>query len=49
MSVRSTNVYEERSLGLFEDPEEDSEAEEDEEELTKGRGATAVAKYLGWQ
>lgn len=46
MSVRSTNVYEERSLGLFEEPDGE---DEDEEEMTGKRGATAVAKYLGWQ
>jgi hypothetical protein len=35
-------VYEERSLGLFnEDEEEDYESNE--------VGAQAVAKYLGWQ
>jgi Trk-type K+ transport system membrane component len=42
LSVRSTNVYEEKSLGLFE--------EELEDDLTyKEKGATAVAKYVGWQ
>jgi Trk-type K+ transport system membrane component len=42
LSVRSTNVYEEKSLGLFE--------EEMEDDLTYGeKGATAVAKYVGWQ
>lgn len=46
MSVRSTNVYEERSLGLFEGNDDDSE---DEEELGGKEGAGAVAKYLGWQ
>ncbi|KAL1410029.1 hypothetical protein Q8F55_004031 [Vanrija albida] len=43
MSVRATNVYEERSLGLFEGEEEEEEPEENDEE-----GAHAVAKYLGW-
>ena len=43
LSVRSTNVYEERSLGLFDDPEEE------EYESTDEKGAQAVAKYLGWQ
>lgn len=42
LSVRSTNVYEERSLGLFDD-------EEEEEFQTDEKGAQAVAKYLGWQ
>jgi Trk-type K+ transport system membrane component len=41
LSVRSTNVYEERSLGLFSD-----EQEEDFDERAKG--PHAVAKYLGW-
>ena len=46
MSVRSTNVYEERSLGLFEEHEDS----DDEDESMQGKqGATAVAKYLGWQ
>lgn len=43
LSVRSTNVYEERSLGLF------NEDEEEEEFETNEKGAQAVAKYLGWQ
>jgi hypothetical protein len=42
LSVRSTNVYEEKSLGLFEDFD-------DEEEETTSQGPQAVAKYLGWQ
>ncbi|BEI89225.1 uncharacterized protein CcaverHIS019_0205870 [Cutaneotrichosporon cavernicola] len=46
MSVRSTNVYEERSLGLFEDEEDDDGLEE--EDLGKENGANAVAKYLGF-
>ncbi|KGB77669.1 potassium ion transporter [Cryptococcus deuterogattii R265] len=42
LSVRSTNVYEEKSLGLFGDEvEEDVLSEE-------GSGAHAVAKYIGW-
>jgi len=43
LSVRATNVYEERSLGLFND-EDDSDYE-----TTDEKGAQAVAKYLGWQ
>jgi len=43
LSVRSTNVYEERSLGLYD------EAEDEEYESTNEKGAQAVAKYLGWQ
>lgn len=46
MSVRATNVYEERALGLFE--EEDPEDEEEDEEMQHTEGASAVAKYLGW-
>jgi hypothetical protein len=41
MSIRATNVYEERSLGLW---KEDEEGEEPQEQ-----GQQAVAKYLGWQ
>ncbi len=41
MSVRSTNVYEERSLGVFGD-----ELEEEPEDSKPG--AEAVAKYLGF-
>lgn len=48
MSVRSTNVYEERSLGLFDDDEDDDDLDEEEEDLGKKRGANAVAKYLGF-
>jgi Trk-type K+ transport system membrane component len=48
MSVRSTNVYEERSLGLFDEDEDEDELEEEEEEIGKQVGANAVAKYLGF-
>ncbi|WWC86168.1 uncharacterized protein L201_001041 [Kwoniella dendrophila CBS 6074] len=41
LSVRATNVYEEKSLGLFGE-------EEDDEYGTEGEGAEAVAKYIGW-
>ncbi|WRT64079.1 uncharacterized protein IL334_001007 [Kwoniella shivajii] len=43
LSVRATNVYEEKSLGLFGEEDEDEEGEENE-----GEGAQAVAKYIGW-
>jgi hypothetical protein len=43
LSVRATNVYEERSLGLFADDDEE------DYETTNEKGAQAVAKYLGWQ
>lgn len=42
MSVRATNVYEEKSLGVFNDvPEEDEEPQD--------QGPQAITKYLGWQ
>lgn len=47
MSVRATNVYEERSLGLFDDEDSDEEDEE-EAEASERKGAHAVAKYVGW-
>jgi hypothetical protein len=43
LSVRSTNVYEEKSLGLFGDEEDEEDVEFSE------KGAQAVAKYVGWQ
>jgi hypothetical protein len=43
MSVRATNVYEERALGVF-----DEEDDEEDSEFDKEEGAHAVAKYLGW-
>nr|XP_019014907.1 potassium ion transporter [Kwoniella pini CBS 10737]OCF53688.1 potassium ion transporter [Kwoniella pini CBS 10737] len=42
LSVRATNVYEEKSLGLF------GEEEENDEYDNEGEGAQAVAKYIGW-
>ncbi|KAF8968787.1 cation transport protein-domain-containing protein [Flammula alnicola] len=47
MSIRSTNVYEERSLGVFEAPSDD----EDEEptDLTQIKsGRERVGRYIGW-
>ena len=41
--MRSTNVYEEKSLGLFNEEDDETEMEMKEE------GAQAVAKYVGWQ
>jgi hypothetical protein len=42
MSVRATNVYEEKSLGVFkEGPDEDEEPTD--------QGPQAITKYLGWQ
>ncbi|GJJ14171.1 hypothetical protein Clacol_008432 [Clathrus columnatus] len=42
LTIRSTNVYEEQSLGVFEHPEEDEEPE-----LSGTRGER-VGKYLNW-
>jgi Trk-type K+ transport system membrane component len=42
LSVRSTNVYEEKSLGLFNE-------DEDEDGMEKEKEPQAVAKYVGWQ
>jgi hypothetical protein len=41
MSLRSTNVYEERSLGVFKSRAEQSEADEPQD-------AEVFSKYLGW-
>jgi hypothetical protein len=41
MSVRSTNVYEEKSLGVFNDNPDDDEPQD--------QGPQAITKYLGWQ
>lgn len=41
LSVRATNVYEERSLGLYNEESDDVEMNE--------KGVSAVAKYVGWQ
>ncbi|OCF73744.1 potassium ion transporter [Kwoniella mangroviensis CBS 8886] len=43
LSVRATNVYEEKSLGLFGEEDDDEYGAEGE-----GEGAQAVAKYIGW-
>ena len=40
MSLRSTNVYEERSLGVFQDHKEQEESNEPKGEV--------FGKYLGW-
>ncbi|KAI0078494.1 TrkH-domain-containing protein [Panus rudis PR-1116 ss-1] len=45
LSIRSTNVYEERSLGVFELPDED----EEEPELGEhGSRRERIGKYFGW-
>lgn len=43
MSVRATNVYEERSLGLFNEEEDDSD-----EESAFGKGDPSENKMVGW-
>ncbi|CAL1696758.1 unnamed protein product [Somion occarium] len=47
LSIRSTNVYEEQSLGVFELPPED---EDEEPELGEGQGSRRerIGKYFGW-
>lgn len=47
LSIRSTNVYEERSLGVFEEPDED----DDEEPTDIGKLKTRrerIGRYVGW-
>jgi Trk-type K+ transport system membrane component len=44
MSVRATNVYEERSLGVFDNDSDDSDEEEEEEELAR----KDPNKVVGW-
>ncbi|THU76561.1 TrkH-domain-containing protein [Dendrothele bispora CBS 962.96] len=46
MSIRSTNVYEERSLGVFEPPPEDED--EEPEDFGKCAPRQRVGRYLGW-
>ncbi|KAH8823862.1 potassium transporter [Flagelloscypha sp. PMI_526] len=48
ISIRSTNVYEERSLGVFEEPESEDEEEPDEDDLKGLTGRQKVNRYLGW-
>ncbi|KAF8153943.1 potassium transporter [Crassisporium funariophilum] len=47
LSIRSTNVYEERSLGVFEAPPDDEDEEPDEILKAKTR-RERVGRYLGW-
>ncbi|KAG9044583.1 low affinity potassium transporter [Tulasnella sp. UAMH 9824] len=53
MSIRSTNVYEQRSLGVYENVEEDPEGldpdvDEDAAKLVRGpKGEVLFSKYLG--
>ena len=46
LSVRSTNVYEERSLGVFE--QDDGELDEDNEPSYQGKRSHVFGKYLWW-
>ncbi|KAJ7586206.1 potassium transporter [Mycena floridula] len=45
MSIRSTNVYEERSLGVFEEPPEDDEEPDD---MSKLEPRQRIGRYVGW-
>ncbi|KIP02880.1 hypothetical protein PHLGIDRAFT_32026 [Phlebiopsis gigantea 11061_1 CR5-6] len=47
LSIRSTNVYEERSLGVFELPADEEEEEPDLPEGTASR-RERIGKYFGW-
>ncbi|RPD81556.1 TrkH-domain-containing protein [Lentinus tigrinus ALCF2SS1-7] len=46
LSIRSTNVYEEKSLGVFEAPPEDEDEEPDLNEKVPRR--ERIGKYFGW-
>ncbi|THH06536.1 hypothetical protein EW145_g4017 [Phellinidium pouzarii] len=46
MSVRSTNVYEEKSLGVFEDDDEDSDSES--EPTGEGPRVVVWGRFLAW-
>ncbi|PFH45965.1 hypothetical protein AMATHDRAFT_8427 [Amanita thiersii Skay4041] len=47
MSIRSTNVYEERSLGVYQEPTEEESAEEPENLGLLGR-RERIGRYLSW-
>ncbi|KAF5326139.1 hypothetical protein D9611_000830 [Ephemerocybe angulata] len=47
MSIRSTNVYEEKSLGVFEEPPADEDEEPEELHKIPNRGER-VGRYVGW-
>ncbi|KAF8809851.1 potassium transporter [Phlegmacium glaucopus] len=47
LSIRSTNVYEERSLGIFEAPPDDEDEEPDDIRKLSSR-RERVGRYLGW-
>ena len=47
VSIRSTNVYEERSLGVFEAPPDDEDEEpEDIHKITSRK--ERIGRYVGW-
>lgn len=50
LSIRSTNVYEERSLGVFEAPTEDEEEEPDviDQDMRELAPRERVGRYVGW-
>ncbi|KAI4519038.1 TrkH-domain-containing protein [Schizophyllum commune Loenen D] len=50
LSIRSTNVYEERSLGVFEAPEEDDDDEPDvvDQDMRELAPRERVGRYVGW-
>lgn len=47
LSIRSTNVYEERSLGVFEKPPDDEDEEPEELHKIESR-KERVGRYVGW-
>jgi hypothetical protein len=50
MAVRSTNVYEDRSLGVYEEEEDSDDEEEKEQEYEKDKRSRPVVwgSYLAW-
>jgi len=49
VSIRSTNVYEERSLGVFEAPPDDEEEDPEIGDLTKVKSRKErVGRYVSW-
>ncbi|KAI0757447.1 TrkH-domain-containing protein [Daedaleopsis nitida] len=48
LSIRSTNVYEEQSLGVFEAGPDDEDEEPDIREDSKTSRSERIGKYFGW-
>ncbi|ESK82474.1 potassium transporter [Moniliophthora roreri MCA 2997] len=48
ISIRSTNTYEEQSLGVFEQPPEDEDEEPQAQDLKDLAVGQRVHRYLGW-